>query len=105
MEKTKTERIDTKTTKAATPTVEKPAKKPSAEDVITVMQRLAKNGIREFHSRLISDKLQMEPDRGRQRVRNLMKKLEAKGKVIIEQKAVKEKGARKRYVYRLKESK
>jgi len=34
-----------------------------------------------------------------------MKKLEKAGKVVIEHKTVKEKGARKRYVYRLKESK
>jgi len=42
-----------------------------------------------------------DADKGRQRVRVLMKKLEAKGKVAIERKAVKEKGARKQYVYRL----
>jgi len=32
----------------------------------------------------------------------MMKKLEKAGKVVVEQKAVKEKGARKRYVYRLR---
>lgn len=81
------------------------SEKPSEEDVLAIMQKLAKNGIAEFSSRLVSDKLGLEPEAGRQRVRTLMKKLEKAGKVVAEHKAVKEKGARKRYVYRLKESK
>lgn len=93
MGKTKTEKIDAKKSKAATPTT---------ETVYAVMQQLAKNGIKEFSSRQLSDKLGLEPDAGRQKVRTLMKKLEKAGKVVIEQKAVKEKGARKRYFYRLK---
>ena len=80
-------------------------KKVSEEDVLAIMQKLTKNGIKEFSSRVVSDKLGLEPDAGRQKVRTLMKKLEAEGKVIIEHKTVKEKGARKRYVYRLKENK
>ncbi len=80
-------------------------KKTLEEDVLAIMQRLSKNGIVEFSSRLISDKLGLEPDRGRQQVRTLMNKLAAEGKVAIQQKAVKEKGARKRYVYSLKENK
>ena len=73
------------------------------ERALAIMQKLTKNGITEFTSRLVSDKLGLEPDAGRQRVRTLMKKLEKAGKVVIEQKAVKETGARKRYVYMLKE--
>lgn len=111
MGKTKSQKIDAKKSKAATPSVNTPAetgkkpKKVSGEDVLAIMQKLAKNGIKEFTSRQISDKLEMEPDSGRQRVRSLMKQLEKAGKVVIEQKAVKEKGAWKRYTYRLKESK
>ncbi len=84
----------------------KPAeKKPSevlAEQVYAVMQKLAENGITEVSSRLISDKLGLEPDKGRGQVRNAMKKLEADGKVIIERKALK--GKREQYVYKLKAS-
>ena len=43
--------------------------------------------------------------KAKSRARTLMKKLEKAGKVVIEHKTVKEKGARKRYVYSLKESK
>ncbi len=86
---------------AETPSAE-PAR-PTEEDVLSLMRKLRENGITEFTSRLISDKLGFaDPDRGRQRVRTLMGKLEADGKVISEKKAVNEKGARKRYVYRLK---
>ena len=70
---------------------------------MAIMQKLNKNGISEFTSRLICDQLGLEPDAGRQRVRVLMKKLEAEGKVIIERKTVK--GKREQYVYKLKESK
>ena len=80
----------------------KSSKKLTEEDLYVVMQKLAENGITEFNSRLVSDKLGLEPDAGRQKVRTLMKRLEKAGKVIIEQKTVKEKGARKRYVYRLR---
>jgi transcription initiation factor IIE alpha subunit len=83
----------------------KPAEKPLEEQVLEVIAMLEANGIVEIGSRVISDKLGLEPDVGRQRVRAIMKKLEADGKVTVEKKAVKEKGARKRYVYRLKENK
>ena len=69
--------------------------------MLALIQKLAENGVVEVHSRLVSDKLNLEPDRGRQRVRQIMKRLEESGKVVIEKKAVKEKGARKHYVYRL----
>ena len=79
----------------------KPKKKPTEKQVLAEMKRLAANGIVEVHSRLVSDKLGLDPDKGRQQVRVLMKKLEKTGRVVIEKKTVKEKGARKRYVYRL----
>ena len=93
-----------KADKPAAPPTAEPAKKGIEEDVLAVMEKLAANGVVEVHSRLISDKLGLEPDKGRNKVRNIMKKLEADGKVVIEKKAVKEKGARKQYVYKLKES-
>ena len=77
-------------------------KKPSEEDVLAIMEKLAENGIVEVHSRLISDKLGLEPDTGRGKVRQIMKKLEKAGKVEISQKM---KGKRKQYIYKLKESK
>jgi len=84
---------------------EKPAKKPTEKDVLAVMQKLTENGIEEVTSRLISDKLGFaDADKGRGRIRVLMKKLEKAGKISVEKKAVKEKGARKQYVYTLKES-
>jgi len=83
---------------------EKPAKKPTEKDVLAVMQKLTENGIAEVTSRLISDKLGFaDADKGRGKVRQIMKKLEKAGKVIVEKKRVKEK-ARKQYVYTLKES-
>lgn len=81
----------------------KPSKKVSEEEILKVMEKLAANGVVEVHSRLISDKLGLEPDYGRSVVRRLMKKLEADGKVVFEKKAVK--GKRKSYVYRLKREK
>ena len=96
------EKIDKKNAKATTPTAETPAEKATAETVLAVIEKLTKNGMSEFSSRQISDKLGLEPDAGRQRVRKIMKKLEKEGKVAVEQKASKDKGARKRYVYRLR---
>lgn len=75
------------------------------EQILEVMARLETNGIVEMTSRQVSDKLGLEPDYGRQRVRATMRQLEKDGKVVIEKKPVKEKGARKQYVYKLKESK
>ena len=77
----------------------KPAK-PSEEDVLALTQKLAENGISEVNSRLISDKLSLDPDRGRQQVRQVMKKLAKDGKVTVEKKTVN--GKRKRYIYQLK---
>lgn len=103
-----------KTSKSTTPekSTEKPsapvpaestAKKPSellAEKALKIMQKLKKNGIKEFNSTLLRDKLGLDKESGRDQIRRAMKRLEKDGKVVIEQKAVK--GARKRYVYRLK---
>lgn len=71
-----------------------------AEQALEIIGKLNKNGIVDVTSRLLSDKLGLDADAGRQKVRTLMKKLEKTGKVVVEQKAVK--GARKRYVYRLR---
>jgi len=76
----------------------KPSKKPTEEDVLAIMQNLTKNGIAEFNSRLVSDKLGLEPEDGRQRVRALMKKLETVGKVEVSEKL---RGKRKEYIYKL----
>lgn len=91
---------------ASTEPAKAPAKKPAEllqERVLAIMQKLAQNGVVEVGSRLVSDKLNLDPDKGRTKVRNTMKRLEKAGKVVIERKAVKEKGAQKRYFYRLKE--
>jgi predicted transcriptional regulator len=91
----------------------KPKKKPSKpekpisdkrkaleEEVLNLMTKFAENGITEVGSRLVADKLGLEPDRGRQQVRALMKRLEKAGKVVISQK---QQGKRKQYIYTLKE--
>jgi len=87
---------------------DKPAKPQSAElskqekDVLAVMEKLGENGIGEVTSRLVSDKLGFaDADKGRGRVRVLMKKLEKVGKVEIGEKEV---GKRKQYTYKLKEN-
>lgn len=76
-------------------------KKPkvSEEDMLAEMQRLAANGIKEFTSTLLRDKLGLDKESGRDQVRRIMKKLEADGKVEI---ALKE-GKRRQYVYKLRE--
>jgi len=101
------EKADAKKSKAATPSVNTSAEaaKPKAvgsEDVLAVMKKLSNNGIVEFNSRQLSDKLGYEPDRGRQKVRQIMKRLETEGKVEIKQKKAKKPGARRQYVYSLK---
>ncbi len=73
-----------------------------APKVLEIMAKLQANGV-EISSRLISDKLGLEADKGRGAVRRIMKQLEKAGKVVIEQKA--SKGKRKQYVYKLKENK
>lgn len=93
----------TKSAKAAKP--EKPAEPSFEEQILAAMRQSAENGIVEVTSRLVSDKLGFEdPDKGRNKIRNVMRKLEADGKVVIAKKKLKEK-AREQYVYSLKESK
>jgi hypothetical protein len=92
-----------KSAKSEQPSSAKP-KGPTDADVLAIMAKLAENGVAEVTSRLVSDKLGFaDADKGRGKVRALMKKLEADGKVVFEKKTVKEKGARKQYVYTLKE--
>ena len=76
-------------------------KKPSEEQVLAEMQRLAANGITEFSSTLLRDKLGLDKETGRDQVRRAMRKLEKAGKVEIGKKEV---GKRRQYVYKLKES-
>ena len=84
--------------KTIEPPPAKTSKKPTEEDVLAIMQKLKNNGVIEVTSRLLSDKLGLEPDAGRQKVRALMKKLEKVGKVEISEKM---KGERKQYTYEL----
>lgn len=81
----------------------KPEKKPTEEDVLKVMARLEANGVAEFTSTLLRDKLKLDKESGRDIVRRVMKKLETAGKIVIEKKAFN--GKRKRYAYRLKKEK
>ena len=93
--------------KADKPKTEKlPSAKPVSKEekqVLAILEKLTENGVTEVTSRLISDKLGLEPDKGRNLVRRLMKKLQKDGKVVIESKAVQ--GKRKTYIYRLKREK
>jgi len=73
-------------------------KKPSEKQVLAEMKRLGANGIAEVHSRLISDKLGLDKESGRDQVRRIVRKLEKAGKVEIGQKEV---GKRRQYVYKL----
>jgi len=82
---------------------EKPAppakvKGPTEEQVLAEMKRLAGNGVVEFTSTLLRDKLELDKESGRDQVRRAMKKLEKDGKVVISRKA----GKKGRYIYRLK---
>lgn len=89
---------------AETPKPEpKPAKKPTEEQVLSVMQTLTQNGVIEITSTVLRDKLGLDKESGRDIVRRIMKKLEADGKVVISKKVFN--GKRERYVYQLKESK
>ena len=88
---------------AATKPAEPAAKKPSevlAERVYALMQKLKANGITEFTSTLLRDKLALSKESGRDMIRRAMKRLEKDGKVVI---AVKEGAKRKQYVYKLVE--
>jgi hypothetical protein len=108
-QKAKTEaNVEGKIAKSATPkpTPEPTPKKPTpgellAEQTYAEMKRLAANGIAEFTSTLLRDKLGLDKESGRGQIRRAMKRLEKAGKVAIKQGTVKG-GARKRYVYKLR---
>ena len=91
-----------KVEKPTKPPSAEPKKKPTEEQVLAEMKRLAANGIAEVTSTLLRDKLGLDKESGRDQVRRLVRKLEKSGKVEIGQKEV---GKRKQYVYNLKESK
>lgn len=71
------------------------------EQVYAVMKTLQKNGITEFTSTLLRDKLQLDKESGRGKIRTVMKRLAKQGKVTMGLK--KNTGKRKQYVYKLKE--
>jgi DNA-binding GntR family transcriptional regulator len=71
------------------------------ERVYAQMKTLTQNGITEFTSTLLRDKLQLDKEIGRGQVRSAMKRLAKDGKVTISLKQ--NTGKRKQYVYRLKE--
>jgi len=86
-----------KITKSDKPPSAKP-EKPTEKQVLAEMKRLAANGITEFSSTLLRDKLGLDKESGRDQIRRVMRKLEKAGKVEIGQKEV---GKRKQYVYKL----
>jgi hypothetical protein len=67
--------------------------------VYAQMKLLAANGVKEFTSTLLRDKLSLDSESGRDQVRRAMKRLEKDGKITISEKA---NGKRKQYVYALK---
>ena len=71
----------------------------SEEDVLKEMRRLAENGVEEFTSTLLRDKLNLDRESGRDQIRRLMRKLEKTGRVEI---SLKMEGKRKQYIYKLK---
>ena len=91
-------------TKPVVPAETKPVETLEAK-ILEIMQKLAVNGVEETTSTVLRDKLNLDKESGRDKIRRAMKRLEKAGKVIVEKKLVKEKGAQKRFVYRLKESK
>ena len=94
----KTEKAKAAPTKPAKPAAKKPAELLS-ERVLSEMRRLKENGITEFTSTMLRDKLNLDKESGRDQIRRAMRTLEKDGKVKI---AVSEK-KRKQYVYRLVE--
>jgi hypothetical protein len=88
-----------------TPKTETPPKKATSDidaEIYVAMKTLTKNGIKEFSSTVLRDKLNVGKDEGfmnRGRVRKAMKRLEAQGKVVVVEKVA---GEGKRYVYTLK---
>jgi hypothetical protein len=68
------------------------------DKVLAVMKTLTANGITEFTSTLLRDKLQLDKESGRDQIRRAMRKLAKDGKVVITEK---QHGERKQYVYKL----
>jgi len=66
--------------------------------ILATMKALEKNGVKEFTSTQIRDKLKLEEKYGRGLVRRAMKQLAEEKQVVIEEKP---KGTRKTYVYKL----
>jgi len=61
-------------------------KEKSRKVMLKEMQRLAANGITEFTSTLLRDKLGLDKESGRDQVCRLMRKLEKDDKVVISRK-------------------
>lgn len=97
-------KAETKAEKAETVKTEKPKtaepEKLLEERVFAQMKTLTQNGIKEFTSTLLRDKLALDKESGRDQIRRLMKRLKEEGKVTISEKTV---GKKKQYVYSLKE--
>jgi len=102
----KTRRVDITPTKrkevdsVAKKEVEKPKGRPKKNNelgakVLAIMEALRKNGVTETTSTVLRDKL---GTKNRGVIRQVMRRLEKQGKVVIEKK---EFGKRKQYVYRL----
>lgn len=70
------------------------------ERVLAQMKTLHKNGIKECTSTLLRDKLSLDKESGRGKIRRAMKRLAKDGKVVISEKTA---GKRKQYVFKLKE--
>jgi hypothetical protein len=86
--------------KKAEKTKTEPKKETLEDKVLKVMKTLKQNGITEFTSTQLRDKLSLDKATGRGKIRRAMKRLEKDGKVLISQKS--NTGKRKQYVYKLK---
>jgi hypothetical protein len=72
-----------------------------AVKVLGIMRTLKVNGIRETTSTILRDKLHLNKETGRDKVRRIMRHLAKEGKVVITEKKIGEK--RKQYIYKLAE--
>jgi hypothetical protein len=96
-----------KTSPEKTEKIKQPTEKPAAglekelldERLLAAMKTLRENGITEFTSTLLRDKLALDKESGRGKIRRVMKRLAKDGKVVISQKS--NTGKRKQYVYKL----
>ena len=67
--------------------------------VLGIMKTLQANGVVETNSTVLRDKLGLDKETGRDKIRRIMRALNKEGKVVIGEKKLGEK--RKRYTYRL----